>query len=164
MSYLNDKYSRTLAGLVGRIYSAQKFSSKKRGFVEPGYTKRELYSWATHQPEFRPLYKQWKMFRFSKMLRPSFDRKDDYLPYTLDNLQVMTWKQNRDKYYLDRVTGINTKTRKKVIQFDLNSVFVKVHESVKDAALFVGLKKSSNISSVCKGDRATAGGFKWEYA
>ena len=43
------------------------------------------------------------------MLAPSIDRKDDYKPYTFDNIQLTTWQQNKAKGHEDCKNGINNK-------------------------------------------------------
>lgn len=55
------------------------------------------------------------------------------------------------------------KMSKKVNQLDLQGNFIKVWDSVKDAASGVGLKSSSGISDVCRGKQKTSKGFKWEF-
>ena len=50
-----------------------------------------------------------------------------------------------------------------IIQFSLKGDKVKQWKSAAEAAKELGIQ-SSHISSVCKGNRKTTGGFKWEYA
>ena len=50
-----------------------------------------------------------------------------------------------------------------VNQFSLKGIKVKQWKSAAEAAKELGIQ-SSHISSVCKGNRKTTGGFKWEYA
>ena len=42
---------------------------------------------------------------------------------------------------------------------------LKIFDSVTEAEQFIGMKPGgSHIAAVCKGNRATAGGYKWQYA
>ena len=50
-----------------------------------------------------------------------------------------------------------------VLQFSLDGELLNKYESVKDAGTQTGTT-AGNISRVCKGERETAGGFRWSYA
>ena len=85
----------------------------------------------------------------------------------LDNLEWLDRKGNVIHAYS---TGLHDsgilKKNIKVIQYDLKGNFIAEHPSVSQAALNVGLKRSSKsaITRVCKGKQKTAGGYKWKYA
>lgn len=51
---------------------------------------------------------------------------------------------------------------KKVYQFDTNNNLIDVFESIKSAEIITGINRN-NITTVCKGKRQTAGGYKWQY-
>lgn len=52
--------------------------------------------------------------------------------------------------------------KKAVKQFNLEDVLIEEYSSVSEASLKSGLSKTS-ISRVCRGERESAGGFKWKY-
>ena len=53
---------------------------------------------------------------------------------------------------------------KRVIQIDpINNKIIKEFPSCRNASIFLGLKSSSNISSVCRGRQKTIGGFIFKY-
>lgn len=54
-----------------------------------------------------------------------------------------------------------TKSHIPVLQFDLNSNFIREWFSIKEAVNT--LKISNHISAVCKGKRKTCGGYIWKY-
>lgn len=58
--------------------------------------------------------------------------------------------------------GALCKLSKKVRQFDLDGNFIKEYGGVSDAERLTGIS-NQNISSVCRGKRREAGGYKWEY-
>lgn len=66
--------------------------------------------------------------------------------------------------YLDnhkKLVKISYKTRSKtVLRLDKNDKILDEFDSLKQATLNTGVKK---ISAVCRGERKTAGGFKWIY-
>lgn len=55
---------------------------------------------------------------------------------------------------------LNTDKKLKVLQFDLNDVLIKEWDSATDASKSLKINK---ITSCCRGERITSGGFKWKY-
>jgi len=157
--------SRTIPGLVSSIFSAQKYCSKARNHVPPNYTKKELKHWITSQSSFLNLYNNWVANDYDRWLRPSCDRIDEYLPYTLQNLQLVHFHENEIRGYVNRKKGINNKINTEVTQLTLAGIKIATFYSQAEAARQTGVPQA-NISTVCKGNstRASAGGFKWEYA
>ena len=86
---------------------------------------------------------------------------DDYKPYTLANLQLTTVEKNVDRYYQDAKRGINTKTAKAVLQFDLSDKFIQEFHSLSAAARSVqGIP--SNINQAINGTHTQAYGYRWK--
>lgn len=52
---------------------------------------------------------------------------------------------------------------RKVAQYTIDGEFIKEHKSLEEARKCVGLKRSSPIGEVCRGNYKTSMGFKWEY-
>ena len=99
---INHDLRRTKEGVVQRIYDHQKQTSKRRNHLPPTYTKLELKWWMFSQPIFHNLFKDWEIAEYNKNSKPSVDRINDNLGYTLDNIQLMTWDQNNQKGYESR--------------------------------------------------------------
>jgi len=131
-------YGYTEEGVTKAMYANQKSKSKKRGHVLPNYTWEQFHAWCISQPNWTLLFNAWVASGHLKDLKPSGDRLDDYQSYTLNNLQLVTTKQNLDRYRNDAIQGINTKTCVPVSQYTLDGVFVKKHHSVSEAARVVG--------------------------
>jgi len=93
------QYMTTKKGLLSVMYSHQKKSSKKRGMQKPSYSKEEFKEWLFSQSDFHKMYDNWKRLDYQKEYIPSVDRKDDLVSYTIANIQLMTWKENREKYF-----------------------------------------------------------------
>ncbi|RKZ96881.1 MAG: hypothetical protein DRQ46_06375 [Gammaproteobacteria bacterium] len=145
------------------VYNSQVAHSKHRGHPAPDYTQQQLIDWCLAQPLYHRLHKAWKQSGYVKKLAPSCDRVDDYKPYTLDNIQLMTWEENYSKHFKGRIEGVANQLSKKVVQIHKNTgKVIQSFYSTRDAERKVGVSQS-NIVSVCKGKRKTAGGFKWEY-
>ena len=79
------------------MYSHQRASSKKRGHPEPSYDSHWLREWVLSQPEYDEIYKAWVLSGYDKNYTPSIDRIDDSKGYSFDNVQIMTWSENRMK-------------------------------------------------------------------
>ena len=93
------EYFRTKHWLITKIYSTQMAKSRKRWHKAPMYTHLELEQWILKQSNFEELYKNWEESNYKKDLVPSCDRKDNYKSYTFDNIQLMTWEENRNNLY-----------------------------------------------------------------
>jgi len=153
-------YGRTKKGLITKIYSGQRRRSKLRGYKMPTYTKSDLKDWLFAQSLFHHLYHLWEVSNFDKMLVPSVDRINDYLPYTFSNIQLMTWRENNKKGYIDRSNGKNNKANKTVFQYTKDDFFIEEYISISEASRQTKVN-IGNISECCKGKRKTAGGFMW---
>ena len=157
---INREYRRTKVGLIGQIYSHQKSKSRKRNYNPPSYTKQELVDWTLNQPKFHALFAEWKLSNYNVNLTPSVDRKNDYISYTINNIQIMTWEENSKKGGTDRFFGINRKPLKAVIQFAKDGVVITEFFSIAEAFRKTNIHQ---ISSCCLGKRKTAGGYIWKF-
>jgi hypothetical protein len=84
---------RSLKGRINRIYYDQHIYSKKRGHHPPNYTRDELATWM-YANGYEELHKKWVESGYIKALSPSCDRLDNKKGYSLDNIQLVTWKIN----------------------------------------------------------------------
>lgn len=156
------KYARTKAGLIKYIYKRQTNSCKRLGRELPKYTLIELEKWINIQDNFDVLLSNWEESGYEKSKVPSIDRLDDYLPYSLDNIRLVSFKENRDSYYQDAKNGVNIKTSKSVKGVNTSSGKVVYFYSISEAGRKLNIS-ASNIAQVCQKYRETAGGYKWSY-
>lgn len=157
------EYYRSKEGKLAHMYQAQKLRSKEKGWKQPDYTQKELIDWAMKQDLYHNLYADWKDSNYQKSLAPSIDRIDDYKPYSLDNIQLMTWDSNNTKGSYYQKIGKNQKNSKAVHQFDLDGNFIQEFHSLKDAERQTGVNNAT-ISRACRKPQCTAGGFRWSYS
>lgn len=87
----------TVTNFAARSMAGQRDRSKKRGHQPPAYTKEELTAWLLDQPNWIQLCSDWKKSNFESDLAPSIDRLDNSKGYSFDNIQLITWKENRLK-------------------------------------------------------------------
>ena len=158
----DDKYYKSKKELVTRIYGNQKSSSKRRGHILPTYSKVELKEWLYSQELFHRLYDNWKRLDFQRDYAPSVDRKDDYIGYTIDNIQLMIWKENNEKYDKDKINGTNNKHNKSVDKFNIDGTFICNYHSIMEAERVTKVN-NSDIGKVCRGLKKSAGGLMWKY-
>ncbi len=156
------KKYRSKKGFIGKIYHAQKRNSTDRGHEAPTYTQEELYEWMMSQELFHVLFDNWIRLDYQSIYAPSVDRKDDYIGYTMSNIQIMTWGENRAKGQTDRRTGKNTKISKAVIQLTKSGEFVAEYISATEAEKQTSID-NGDISRVCYGKRKSAGGYTWKF-
>ena len=154
--------SKMKDGVTLKAYGHQKENSLRRNHKPPEYSLKELRDWAYLHPIFHELYDKWVRSGYKKMLKPSFDRTDDYLCYSLNRLTIMTWQENKDKWNADRKSGVNNKHSKVVVQMNLDGALIKEFHSGHEASRQTGVNRG-NISSCCTGRYKTVGGFKWKY-
>ena len=157
----NLYYRRTKDGVVSEIYGGQKKHSKDRGHRPPGYTKEELKDWIYSQAIFHELYSEWVNSDFKKRLKPSVDRKDDYIHYCFTNIQLLSWGENESKGHSDRKSGKNNKQNSSVKQFTKDGEFIAIYHSMSEASRQAEVNLS-RISLCCKGKVPHAGGYVWK--
>jgi len=163
VSAINLKYYRSKVGLITRMYNNQKCKSSKRGHGQPSYSKKELILWVTENREFTKLFSGWRNSGYQMSSIPSCDRLDDYKPYSLDNLRLITWEENNAKGRYDVICGNNNKKSKGVTQLSLLGLAVNRFYSLAEAMRRTQVD-SKGIAKVCNGTAHTAGGFKWVFS
>jgi hypothetical protein len=156
-------YSKTEKGVLTCICAGQRSSSTLRDLPKPSYTKKELKTWLYSQGTFKELFDAWVSSGYDKCKKPSVDRIDDYKGYSLDNIQLMTWGENKLKGERDRLNGVNNKLSKAVVAINIVTLKEVTFYSMREAARVLGIT-DKHIGSVCKGKRAHHKGFYWRYA
>lgn len=157
------QYNQSKIGLTKNMYKNQRESSRRRGHPEPEYSLSELREWVFSQPNFDSLYLDWVNSSFVRKKRPSCDRIDDYDHYRLENLQLTTYEANVSRSHIDVKSGKNTKQCKAVLQLTREGIVISEYHSARHAARVTGASQGS-LSSCCRGERMTTGGFVWCFA
>ena len=87
-------------GPIGTQKLRTKYGGRKnRGHKPPEYSFEQFYNWLINQQKFEKLYNDWIASGCENNLKPSVDRPNDYKGYSLNNIQLMTWRENKEKYY-----------------------------------------------------------------
>jgi hypothetical protein len=160
-----QKRQKTLEGLVKKIYHNQRMTSGKMGRALPNYTEKELYCWMMSHNYF-PMWQTWVNSNYDKWLSPSIDRINNQLSYTLDNIQLTTWKENLKNQKKMNISGEYIHSKSKAVdQYSMDDKYIQSHESIANASrAMLGTRGSvSNITGVCTGKLKSAYGFKWKF-
>ena len=162
--------------LCKKLFTSQVTNSVNRGHAPPTYTLAEFTTWVLAQPQFPVLYAAWQASEYNKDLAPSVDRIDDASPYVINNLQLMTWTENRAKAHASRIDNTLLVNQRAVLAFTKEGVLHKRYASMAEAMREFGGKaaQSWGISSVCNGTPVKDGkgylytpktykGFTWKW-
>lgn len=154
-------YKCSLKGVLVLMYHNQIVDSKKRKMSPPTYTQKEFISKFINDLHYNQLHIYWLTTK-EKNDKPSVDRLNDNISYTLNNIQMVTHKINQDKQNTKVKMGINkNSTNKRITQLTIENVeiasFVSLHAAGEETKV-----AWQNISKVIRGLRKTAGGFKWK--
>lgn len=145
-------------GVITATYSNQRGNSKRRNDIMPTYTRNELHKWCISDTKYMTLFNDWIESGYEKDLKPSIDRLDDYKGYSFDNIQVMTWKENNNRYDQDIKNGINTKRCRAIKRISKDGEVVEyysVSEAIRQNGRYVidGLRARSSMAK----------GYIWKY-
>lgn len=157
-----QKKQRTKEGHIIQLYSSQRKASRLKNYPMPNYTSKELIAWCLNQDVYHQLHKQWEKSGYSKDLSPSCDRLDDYKPYTLDNLQIVTWSENLENEWYRRKNGINKKQSKEIGQYTMCMEYITSYPSIREASRATNTNYG-NLGECCRGKTSHAGGFIWKF-
>ena len=152
----------TPALLCKKIYNSQIGNSTKRNHQLPSYTLQELINWVLGQPQFASLFDAWQVSGYNVNLAPTVDRLDDAAPYSLTNIQLLTWEANRLKAANSKKENTLLVNHRAVAAYTPEGVLYKKYASMAEAMREFGGKatQSWGISSVCNGTPVKDGNGK----
>lgn len=116
---------------------------------EYGYNKVGGYEWEYADEEYQKNVKPQK-----NKMNPS--EYLDFLRRRMIGNKIMLGKNHSD----ETKEKLRKNNVKKVVQFDKNGNFVAEYYSTQEAKRCTGI---SHIDACCRGERKTAGGYKWRY-
>jgi len=147
----NERYRRSPKGVLTHSFGHQ---SNRRG-VE--YTLEQLHGMFLDDDKFLRLHSEWVSSGYVRGKRPVIDRLDRRKGYTLNNIQVLTWDENRYKQRME----IRHLKRKPVAQYSGDNL-IATYKSVNHAAQAMGVAQSA-ISRALKKPHYTCSCFTWRF-
>ena len=151
------KYRFTPKGILTNMYDKQRARSKARGLPPPSYSLNELHKLFLGDSKFNRLYREWVEHGCNSNLKPSIDRINRQKPYTLGNIHIVTWGENRFKETMEM-----RRRKGEVLQFNTSGLLLGRYKSQREAVMKTGISQG-NMSEALNGRRSRAGGFKWAY-
>ena len=152
------RYRISPKGVLTNIYHKQIERCKKKGVSLPTYSLNEFHERFLNDEKFQDIYSNWVNNGCQYYDKPSIDRIDPDKGYSMDNIQVLTWRENREK-------GDRENARRKttaIVMFDRNGNKLREFESIKEAVKETNLHQGL-IVAVCQGLRNHTGGFVFRY-
>lgn len=119
--------------VFAKIYNSQVANSVTRNHPAPDYTLDQLKDWVDSQPHAYNLWQNYVNSGYDNKLRPSVDRLDDSKPYRLNNIQLITWNENRQKGAASKMAG-GISTIRPVSAFNKDGSLHKTYVSTLAAA------------------------------
>lgn len=153
-----QKYRLTPKGILTNIYHKQIERCNKKNLPLPEYSLIELHEMFLKNSLYLELYDKWIMSGRQYYDKPSIDRKDPDKGYAKDNIQIMTWGENREKGDFENAVRFTTA----IEMFDRDSNKIREFESIKEAVKETGLHQGL-IVMVCQGKRNHTGGYIFRY-
>lgn len=152
------KYRHSPKGVLTNIYHKMIERSNRKGLERPNYSLKEFHSMFLGSPLFMQIFKVWESGGYQYYDIPSIDRENPNGGYTKDNIQIMTWRDNRRKG--DRENAIRITTP--IIMFSMSGDKIREFESTNEAVKVTGFSQGL-ITACCQGRRNHTHGFKFEY-
>lgn len=152
------EFRRTPKGVLTNLYHKMKERNKKNNRGELEFSLKDFHDKYLNNENFLKIYQNWVDSMYIAYEKPSIDRENPDEGYVIDNLQMMTWKENRRKGDIENSNRITTA----IVMCDFDGTVIKEFESVKQAVVETGLSQG-NIVMCCQGKRNHTGGYVFKY-
>lgn len=169
---LYEKTKHTMTGWFNNHYKRLLQRQRVKFGKDLPFDRWDLESWVLtrYYDSFVKIFKKWQESNYDKELVPSIDRIDCMKPYDFSNMQIITWKENHEKYNkverklyrLDKCEHMVSKTRRPVKQLDFAGKIKATYKSITEAAKITNIS-TSIICECCQGKRRSSKGYRWSY-
>lgn len=162
-----DFIESDMVSYAKRKYSELKSRIKRKNFDKECFTLSEFLVWIMNNKNYKNIYINYINNFKDRNSCPSIDRLNDYETYSFDNIRLVTWKENKDKYNSDRLIGKNTKQSKPVISICIMTGETKLYHSAHYASQQTKITRSS-INRSCRSNvdsckKSRSGMFVWMF-
>lgn len=152
------KYRKTPKGVLTNLYHKQIERCLKKGKHLPTYTLKELHARFLNDEKYIKIFENWAANGFQYYDTPSIDRNNPELGYTMDNIQIMSWLENRAKGDQENAQRFTTA----IVMMDRDGNELRQFESLKEASEELGISQGL-ISMCCQGKRNHTRGYVFKY-
>lgn len=152
-----DRYRESVKGVLTNIYDHLRRRNRDKFGEELPFSLVEFQKRYEKDKKFVKLYTCWKESEYQYYKKPSIDRKNPDKPYSFENMEIMTWEENRRKGEKER-SRITTS----VSMFSIDGEHIADFKSIKEAVAKTGLNQSG-ITSCCTGRYRSTGGYVFKY-
>jgi hypothetical protein len=151
------QYRESYKGITQAMYSNMRARSRTKGWDMPVFALSEFREWFTENGGMKR-FNAWLKMNKLRAMKPSVDRINPLLKYEFSNMQVITFKENRDKGDREKLVLWG----KRIQQFTPDGELVAIYPSTKIAAQVTGFS-AKNLSDAAVGRNETSNGFVWKY-
>ena len=152
------KYRKTPKGVLTNIYHKMKERSKNKGLPSVTFTLSEFQGRYLEDNRFLELHRNWECSGYLKQEKPSADRINPLLGYSLENIRFVAWATNRRKADWEK-SFLHTAS---IDMLDENGRKMRSFESIKEAHMQTGIG-SSLIIQCCQKRVRKAKGYIFRY-
>ena len=153
-----QRYRKTPKGVLTNLYSKMQERNIKRGYGILPFSLSELHEIYLNDKNFLCIFKKWEEGNYRTELKPSFDRINPTIGYTLENIEIKTWGENRKKADWEKSFIYTTP----VVMLDKNGTVIREFGSTKEASLITGFSQSG-ITACCQGRYSQTNGYIFKY-
>ena len=144
-----QKWRKTKRGLLTNLYGKM----KSRHDVEFDLEYLHLFA---ECKKFERLFNEWVASNFSKLKKPTIDRIINKRGYLKNNIQWLTWEENRYKQNMERRN--RSLPVAEIVDNKIERVYKSQRELIKSQQLHQG-----NLSRVLNNKRGSIKGFTFKY-
>ena len=153
-----QRFRKTPKGVLTNLYSKMKERNIKKGFGELPFSLKELHDRFLNNDDYIKQFNIWVKNSYKKEFKPSFDRINPTIGYALDNMQILSWSENRKKADWEKSFLYTTP----VVMYDMNGNVIRAFESTKEACSMTELSQSA-ITMCCQGKSHSVKGYVFKY-
>ncbi len=162
-----DKTKHLFTGWFNQQYKRMSQRNRTKFGKDLPFDRWDFEKWVidTQYQQFVEQFKKWEESGYLPDERPSTDRVDDSLGYSLDNIQIISWKENKEKEWASarhkNTTRMVRQTKKPIFAIDKNGTRTR-YGSLSEASRALGIDTGA-ICECCKGKRVNRKGWRFIY-
>lgn len=139
-------YTRSINGIITKCYIAHRSRAKKENY-ELSYTKQHLIEWFNEQVHFIEVYERWADHDYIIDYYPSISKIDKHKQYSIDNIQLLGWKDKLDQCHIEAVERAKSTNK---IKRENNKIISK---RIRDKNIATLKDRTNKICNKCNKDK-----------